>query len=64
MQRLLSGLFTIGPILFGLGFFAPVFAAFVNATNLPLPLGLDPLHAGLAIGFILGTIAAKRGTWI
>jgi len=64
MQTLLKALFSIGPILFGLGFFAPVFAAFVDAAGIALPYDLPPLYCGLGLGFLLGAVASRRGSWI
>ena len=64
MQKLLTMLFAIGPILFGLGIFAPVFAALVEAGGIALPLNISPIVAGLGIGLVLGAIASMRGRWI
>lgn len=63
-SALLTRLFAIGPILFGIGIFAPVFAALVKASGLGLPFGVNPLYVGLGIGVAWGAIAAKRGSWI
>ena len=64
MQKLIGTLFDLGPLLFGLGFIAPVFAALVEAGGYTLPLGIAPLHAGLGLGLLIGAIATKRGSWI
>lgn len=64
ISALLTRLFAIGPILFGIGIFAPVFAALVDASGLTPPFDADPLYLGLAIGVIWGAVAAKRGAWI
>jgi hypothetical protein len=64
MQPLLKVLFTIGPLLFGLGFIAPVFAALVEAAGITLPYEAPPLYVGLGLGLVLGTIASRRGAWI
>jgi hypothetical protein len=64
MQKLIGTLFDLGPLLFGLGFIAPVFAALVEAAGYTLPFGVAPLHAGLGIGFLLGVVVTKRGSWI
>ncbi len=64
LSALLTRLFAVGPILFGIGFFAPVFAALVEASGLTLPFGADPLYVGLGIGALWGAIAAKRGSWV
>jgi hypothetical protein len=64
MQKIISSLFEIGPLLFGVGFVAPVFAALVEASGYTLPFAIAPLHAGLVLGIIAGLIATKRGSWI
>ena len=64
MQPLLKVLFTIGPLLFGLGFIAPVFAALVEAAGITLPYEASPLYVGLGLGLVLGAIASRRGAWI
>lgn len=64
LRALLARLFAIGPLLFAVGFFAPTFAALVEAAGIALPFGVAPLHAGLAVGIIWGGIATRRGAWI
>lgn len=64
LRSILTRLFAVGPLLFAVGFFAPVFAAFVGAAGLTLPFGIPPLYAGLGIGLLWGAVAAKRGAWI
>ena len=64
LRDVLARLFAIGPLLFGIGFMAPVIAALINATGLVLPFGLAPIYVGLAIGVVWGAIATKRGAWI
>ena len=64
MRRILSSLFTIGPLLFGLGFVAPVTAALLHSFGITLPYSLNTLYAGLAVGLIWGLIATKRGSWL
>jgi hypothetical protein len=53
-----------GPILFGGAFLAPLIAQTLEAAALPVPFGLEPIHAGLAIGLSLGVVAAVRGRWV
>lgn len=64
LRKVLTCLFAIGPLLFAVGFFAPVFAAFIEGAGIVLPFGVAPLHAGLGIGLIWGGFATKRGAWI
>ena len=53
-----------GPILFGIAFLAPLIAQSMVALSLPAPPGLEPIHFGLALGLVLGVVAAFRGRWI
>lgn len=53
-----------GPILFGVGFLAPLIAQSLEAASLPTPFGLAPIQFGLATGLGLGVIAALRGRWV
>ncbi|HIF94964.1 MAG: hypothetical protein ABGX04_13210 [Myxococcales bacterium] len=54
----------LGPVLFGVAFLAPLIAQSFEAASLPVPLGLDPITFGLALGLSLGVIASLRGRWI
>ncbi|MFO1254856.1 MAG: hypothetical protein U1E37_04225 [Sphingomonadaceae bacterium] len=63
-MRWVSAAFSFGPILFGIGFLAPVIASALALANISPPFGLSPLHAGLGIGILLGIAARQRGTWL
>lgn len=63
-MRAIAFLFSLGPILFGIGFLAPVMAALLGATGVAAPFGLAPLHFGLMVGALLGLVARQRGTWL
>lgn len=52
------------PILFGLGFIAPLTAQLMVAFGIEGPLGLTPLAVGLAFGGAWGLYAQIRGRWI
>ena len=41
-------LFAVGPLLFGVGFLAPLIAQSMSALGISAPLGLTPLAFGLA----------------
>lgn len=56
--------FAVGPLLFGLGFLAPLIAQSLEALSLTPPMGLSPLALGLAVGGVLGLIANIRGRWV
>lgn len=57
-------LMTLQPLLFGIGFLAPLIVQVINRAGLTPPFGLTPLAAGLILGSTLGTIANLRGSWI
>lgn len=63
-MALLKALFPWGPVLFGIGFLAPLIAAIMGALNIPAPFGLEEIHIGLAIGTMWGLIAKFGGRWI
>jgi hypothetical protein len=52
------------PLVFGLGFIAPLAAQLLTAAGLTLPGGIDNLYAGLLIGGLLGLMAQVRGSWV
>ena len=62
--RLIALAFSFGPILFGIGFVAPVIMATMQAFGLAAPFGLNPLHFALGLGATLGVIARQRKTWL
>ncbi len=64
LEALITRLFAIGPLLFGIAFMAPVIATLMHLVGLSAPFGLSPLQLGLAIGIVWGLVASKRGTWI
>ena len=59
----LSTLKDYGPVLFGIGFMAPLIAQSLDAASLSAPMGLSNLTVGLVIGVTLGMIAKLRGRW-
>jgi hypothetical protein len=64
MIQVIKAIFYIGPLLFGLGFVAPLTAQIIQAAAWTPPFGLTPLMAGLMVGGTLGLIAQYRGRWI
>lgn len=52
------------PLLFGLGFLAPLIAQTIERTGWQPPFGLSPLLAGLIVGGSLGGLARIRGQWL
>lgn len=53
-----------GPVLFGIGFIAPLIDQSMAAATLTAPFGLSNISLGLIVGILLGTIALVRGRWI
>lgn len=56
--------FALGPLLFGIGFLAPLIATLCNSFGISSPLGLLPIAFGLIIGAGLGLLAIIRKTWL
>jgi len=64
MIQVIKTVFYFGPLIFGLGFVAPLSAQTIDAMSWTPPLGLSSLMAGLIIGGALGLLAQFRGRWI
>jgi len=64
MFAILGLIFRFGPLLFGLGFLAPLAAQIIERAGWSLPYGITPLMAGLGIGGVLGLAAQLQGRWI
>ena len=64
MLSVLRMVFAVGPLLFGLGFLAPLIAQSLEAMSLTPPMGLSPLVLGLLVGGTLGLVATIRGRWV
>jgi hypothetical protein len=62
--KIVTLLLRFGPVLFGIGFLAPVIAASLDAFFVPTPMDIQPILVGLVIGAILGSLAIWRRTWI
>jgi hypothetical protein len=64
MAILKEQLAQLGPVIFGVGFIAPLIAQSLDATSLSAPLGLSNLVFGSGVGFTMGVIARLRGGWV
>jgi hypothetical protein len=54
-----------GPVLFGVGFLAPLIAQSLEAAGITAPAGLATAHVGLVAGLLAGMTAKLRGgRWI
>ncbi len=63
-MNLLKMLYPWGPVFFGIGFLAPLFAALMEATGITAPFSLSTIETGLIIGITWGLIAKFGGRWI
>ncbi len=63
-MRLIAAAFSLGPILFGIGFLAPLMLASLEALGVSVPFGLNPLYVCLSLGAALGVVARQRKTWL
>ena len=63
-MRLIAFGFSLGPVLFGVGFLAPLIAALLDVAGLSAPLGLTSIQFGLGLGVVIGIIARQRKTWL
>lgn len=64
IAKILQTLGPWGPVLFGIGFLAPLIATLMERLNVsPLP-GLSLIATGLLIGTSLGLAAKLRGRWL
>jgi hypothetical protein len=61
---LLEKLGDYGPVLFGIGFIAPLIAQSLEANSLSAPFGFSNIAFGLVLGTLLGAVAKLRGRWI
>ncbi|MFM9865474.1 MAG: hypothetical protein ACKVRO_17925 [Micropepsaceae bacterium] len=57
-------IFYFGPLLFGIGFIAPLTAQILERAGWHLPFGATPLIAGLILGAVWGGYAQIRGRWL
>jgi hypothetical protein len=64
MEKAVKALFSVMPLLFGLGFIAPLIAQSMARLNWPAPFGLSELAFGLAVGGIWGLYANIKGRWV
>ena len=60
----IKAIFHFGPLLFGIGFLAPLIDQSFRALDWGAPLGMTTLTFGLAVGAALGGLATIRGRWV
>lgn len=64
MQSFVEKLVHFLPLLFGVGFIAPLTDQVIRAVGMTLPLGIPPLAAGLVLGVAWGGYATMTRRWI
>ena len=64
MQVALKHLFHWMPLLFGVGFIAPLIAQTMALWDVAAPFGMSRIVFGLAIGAPWGLYAVLRGRWL
>ncbi|MEO0785759.1 MAG: hypothetical protein AAFY10_08665 [Pseudomonadota bacterium] len=64
MLTVIKSIFQFGPLIFGIGFMAPLIAQVLTALEVSAPFGLSTLVVGLVVGGLMGVIAQVRGRWI
>lgn len=64
MEKAVKALFSVMPLLFGVGFIAPLIAQAMVAWHWNAPFGLSPVGFSLTIGALWGLYATIRGRWI
>lgn len=64
MKAAILLLFRFLPLIFGIGFIAPLIAQALPALGVHSVLGMPALLVGLGVGAIWGGIATKTGRWI
>jgi len=64
MVEALRKLIHFMPLLFGIGFIAPLTAQSMAAFGIEGPLGMSPIAFGLLFGGAWGLYAQIRGRWI
>jgi hypothetical protein len=53
-----------GPLLFGIGFLAPLIATLTTLVGVSPPFGLSTIQTGVVIGTSWGLYAKVRGSWL
>jgi hypothetical protein len=64
MELALKKLFYVMPLLFGIGFIAPLIAQTMAYWDIATPFGMSRIALGLLIGAPWGLYAMLRGRWL
>ena len=63
-MTVLKGLFSVGPIWFGLGFVAPLLVQVAASIGVKEVVGVDAIYTALLVGGGWGALATRRGKWV
>lgn len=64
VRTVLTQVFRWMPVLFGIGFIAPLIAQIIRNAGWAPPFGASPLLIGLLVGGCWGAYAKIRGRWL
>jgi hypothetical protein len=64
VEIFLTRLFQFMPLIFGVGFLAPLIAQIMDKLHLHGPFGASSLVVGLVIGLLWGGFAVWKGRWL
>jgi hypothetical protein len=64
MRVAVKGVFRWMPLLFGIGFIAPLIAQTMEVWDIAAPFGMSRILFGLLIGAPWGLYAVLRGRWV
>ena len=64
MSQVIAKLFAVMPLLFGIGFIAPLTAQLMALWDIDAPLGMSRIAVGLLLGGAWGLYANIKGRWL
>ena len=64
MSQVIAKLFAVMPLLFGIGFIAPLTAQLMAICGIDAPLGMSRIGFGLLLGGTWGLYANFKGRWL
>lgn len=64
MVALVKTIFYFGPLIFAVGFLAPLTMQVIERSGWTPPFGQTPLSIGLLVAVLLGVPAQLRGRWV
>ena len=64
MNQVIAKLFAVMPLLFGIGFIAPLTAQLMAVWDVDAPLGMGRIGFGMLLGGAWGLYANIKGRWL